>query len=129
MFILKKFTEQMDRLETKVDLLNNDNLVQNANIENFKNDTNKKIEAFQKDINTLFSLRENKEAPIITDLLKKIAILEGIQKASINRRTTEDIMHKLEVINDALLKADREDKRTDSLQEQVYLLKWVLGND
>lgn len=71
----------------------------------------------------------NAGRPLIQDLLKKIAYLEGIKEAKIHRRTTEDVIHKLSIINEQMLKNEREEKNIESLKEQVYLLKWILGEE
>lgn len=73
----------------------------------------------------LDNLSEGK--PLVQDLLKKIAHLEGISQSTLNRVKTEDIMNKLSELNDLMLRTEREEKNTDFIKEQVNLLKWILG--
>lgn len=80
--------------------------------------------AFQAKINTL-----NKDGSIVTDLLKKIAYLEGITDAIEHRRSTEEVLGTIKVLDEKMLKDDREEKNTDILKEQIKILKWALGEN
>lgn len=66
--------------------------------------------------------------PLVTELLKKIARLEGISYASEHRRSTEEVLGKLANLDQKMLKEEREEKDITAIKEQVGLLKWVLGD-
>lgn len=65
--------------------------------------------------------------PVVADLLKKIAYLEGIKESSENRKTTQEVTERLSKLNDLMLQMEREERNTESIKDQVDILKWVLG--
>lgn len=78
---------------------------------------------FEDKINTISS-----GAPLITDLLRKIAVLEGVKDAIEHRRSTEEVLGTINVIDESMLKDQREEKDISVKQKQIKLLRWVLGD-
>ena len=64
-----------------------------------------------------------------SNLLKKIAVLEGVKEAVESRRLTPEILAKREDYRKELLAMDREDKNFDRFQDALLLLNWVLGEE
>lgn len=67
--------------------------------------------------------------PTVTDLLKKIAKLEAVTDAIEHRRSSEEILGTLNVLNESMLKSGREEKDCSVLKEQIRILRWALGEN
>lgn len=64
---------------------------------------------------------------MVTDLLKKIAVLEGVKDSMEHRRNTIEVLKKLKILDEEMLKEDREEKNCSIKKAQVHLLRWILG--
>lgn len=78
-------------------------------------------------MNILLGNRVGDNKSILNDLLIKIAKLEGIKDAVENRRTSNELLSKLDELNTLLLKNDMEGMDISILTSQISILKWVLG--
>lgn len=102
------------------------NILLNEKLDSIKEDNENILIGISKSFNQkIDNLSEGK--PLVQDLLKKIAYLESLKESIDHRRSTNEVISKLTELNDAMLTAAREEKSTDSLEERVNILKWVLG--
>lgn len=60
-------------------------------------------------------------------LLIKIAKLEGVKDAIEHRRSSKELLNKLNELNEFMLKEEREERDIKVIKSQVELLRWVLG--
>lgn len=60
-------------------------------------------------------------------LLRRIALLEGITDAKEHRRSTEELLERLEGYKKTLLELDRTDSNYSRYEDAITLIQWVLG--
>ena len=69
------------------------------------------------------------EKSVVTELLRRIAVLEGFKDAIEHRKTTQEVLNRIAEIDSDILKADREDSSdTRDLSAMKNALEWVIGN-
>lgn len=66
---------------------------------------------------------------VVADLLKKVNELENVSKVVEGFRNIDEVLDKYKIVNDAFLKADREEKNTDKLQGVLRAFNWVMGKE
>jgi hypothetical protein len=62
-----------------------------------------------------------------TSLLRRIAVLEGVKDAAEHRRSSQELLERLEEYKKKLLALDRTDENYGRYQDAVNILNWVLG--
>lgn len=62
-------------------------------------------------------------------LLKKIAKLENLKEKIEHRKPTQEVLELLNSYKDKILKADRNDEKSQDYETAVKILKWVLGEE
>lgn len=100
---------------------------------------NEKLEANKDDLElTLIGISKSFDSkinvlsdgkPLVTDLLRQIARLEGVRDASEHRRTTEEILSEIARLDDLVKTAEVSDRTDKVSQEHLNALRWALGEN
>lgn len=129
-----ELTNKLDSIVSEFNQYRNDS---NDRFRKLNNLVDEKLDAQKEDTETLLiRLEKNFEnkinsisddKPLITDLLRKIAALEGIKDAIEHRRSVEEVQGMLKVLEGAMLKDECEERDVSIKKEKIRILRWVLG--
>jgi hypothetical protein len=61
-----------------------------------------------------------------TEVLKKLARLEGLKDAISHRRSTEELLNKRQALQDLIAECDRDNRSIVAEQAQLDILNWIL---
>lgn len=116
----------------------------NSRFNKFNNLINEKLDSQKEDVESILiglsKTFENKLNSIsngsstVTDLLRKVAILEAIKDSVEHRRSTEEILKKIDSLNKESIGIDVNTKEgisieAENINKKILILKWALGEE
>ena len=118
--------DSLDKTVASMTLEQLENFIKNKYIL-FENTVDDKLVGLYRSVDEKIA-KGNGHVKATAGLLKRIAFLEGVKDASEHRRSTKDIMDKVDFYKAKISALDRSDNNYGRYEDALNILQWVLGD-